>query len=86
MLGCEGELKAAGWSSGEPSFGFSGDMRRVIVENQLDRRVGRICGIKKFEEFDELSAAVAVSDEGMDFPSEQINPGQQAKRPMPLYS
>ena len=55
MLGCEGELEAAGWSSGEPSFGFSGDVRRVIVENQLNRRVGRICGIKKLEEFDELS-------------------------------
>jgi hypothetical protein len=30
------------------------------------------------EEIDELSTAVAVSDQGMDFPGEQINAGQQA--------
>jgi hypothetical protein len=35
----------------------------VIVENQLDRRVGRTGGIEQFEEFDELAAAVAVPDQ-----------------------
>ena len=54
----------------------------MIVENQLDRGAGRIGGIKKLEEFDELSAAVAISDQGMNFPGEQINPGQQAERAM----
>jgi len=34
---------------------------------------GRISGIEKLEELDELSAAVAVFDEGVDFPREQIN-------------
>src|SRR4029077_9228018 len=54
----------------------------MIVENQLDRRAGWIGGIKKLEEFDELPAAVAISDEGMNLPGEQIDPGQQAERAM----
>ena len=52
----------------------------MIVEDQLDRGAGRIGGIEKFEEFDELAAAVTVSDESVDLSSEQINPGQQAER------
>src|ERR1700716_2360890 len=52
----------------------------MIVEDQLDRGAGRIGGIEKFEEFDELAAAVTVSDERVDLSSEQINPGQQAER------
>ncbi|MGC0387878.1 hypothetical protein ABIF91_000232 [Bradyrhizobium sp. USDA 241] len=35
----------------------------MIVEDQLDRRAGRIGGIEKLEEFDELSAAVAIFNE-----------------------
>jgi hypothetical protein len=46
----------------------------MIVENQLDRRAGWIGGIKKLEEFDELPAAVAISDESMNLPGEQIDP------------
>ena len=34
----------------EPSSGLFGDMRGVIVEDQLDRRVGRIGGVEKLEE------------------------------------
>src|ERR1035441_6366226 len=82
MLGCEGELEAIGWSSSEPSSGFSGDVRGMIVEDQLDRGASRIGGIEKLEEFDELSAAMAVSDESMDFSGEQIDPGQQTERAM----
>jgi hypothetical protein len=63
MLGREGELEAAGWSSGEPGFGFSRDVRGMIVEDQLDRRACRIPGIEKLKEFDELPTAVAVSDQ-----------------------
>src|SRR5580658_7940202 len=54
----------------------------MIVEDQLDRGSSRIGGIEKLEEFDELLAAVAVSDEGMDLPGEQINPSQQTGRAM----
>jgi hypothetical protein len=42
--------------AGEPSSGLFGDMRGVIVEDQLDRRVGRIGGVEKLEEFDEFAA------------------------------
>src|ERR1700730_759215 len=84
VLGREGELEAARRLSGEPSLGFSGDMRRMVVEDQLDRRTGRIGGIEKLEEFDELAAAVTLLDQGMDLPGEQINPGQQAERAMAL--
>ena len=59
VLGREGEREAARRLSGEPSSGFFGDMRRVVVQDQLDRRAGRVSGIEKLEEFDELAAAVA---------------------------
>src|ERR1700737_2930994 len=78
VLGCEGELETAGRSSGQPSFGFSRGVRGMIVENQFACGAGRISGVNKFEEFDELSTAVAVSDQAVDLPREQINPGQQA--------
>src|SRR6185437_15149352 len=82
MLGREGELEAAHRSCVEPSPGFSGDVCGMIVEDQLDRGAGRIGGIEKLEEFNELAAAVAISDERVDLAGEQINPGQQAERAM----
>jgi len=57
VFGCEGELEAPAWSSGEPGSGFSRDVRGMIVEDQFDRGVRRIGGIDKPEEFDELSTA-----------------------------
>src|SRR6516165_8370104 len=84
MGGRKGELEPANRSSGEPNFGFSRDVRRMIVENQLDGGTGGIGSIKKLEEFDELSAAVAVSDQGMNPAGKQINAGQQAQRAKPL--
>ena len=39
VLGREGEFESAGGLLGEPSFGFLGDVRRMIVEDQLDRRM-----------------------------------------------
>ncbi|MET4328703.1 hypothetical protein ABIB80_004538 [Bradyrhizobium sp. i1.15.2] len=56
----------------------------MIVEDQLDRGAPRINGVKKSEEFDELAAALAVSDKSVDLPGEQINPGQQAERAVPF--
>src|SRR5205823_5144125 len=84
VFGREGELEAAARSSGEPSLGFSRDVRRVIIEDQLDRGAGGIDCIEQLEEFDELTAAVAISDQGMDLPGEQIDPSQQAERAMAL--
>ena len=82
--GREGEHEAAARSSGEPASGLLRYMSGMIVENQLNRGAGRIGGIKEPEEFDELAAAVAVSDQGMNLPGEQINTSQQAKRTMPF--
>ena len=69
--------RPAGWASSQALVG-------VIVEDQLDRGVCRIDGIEKLEEFDELSAAMAISDESVDLAGEQINPSQQAERTMAL--
>ena len=56
----------------------------MIVEDQLDRCVGRIRGIEELEEFNEFAAAVAVLDEGVDLAGEQIDAGQQADRSVAL--
>ena len=86
MLGREGELEASRWSRVEPGFCFSRYVGGMIVEDQLDRGAGRISGVEKLEEVDELSATVAVSDERMDLPGKQVDSGQQAKRAMTFES
>src|SRR5882757_9441620 len=82
MLGREGKLEASRRSSVEPGSGFSRDVRRMIIEDQLDRGTGRISGVETLEEFDELPAAVAVPDERMDLPGKQVDSSQQAQRAM----
>ena len=82
MLGREGKLEASRRSSVEPGSCFSRYVRGMIIEDQLDRGAGRISGVEKLEEVDELSAAVAVSDQRMHLAGEQIDPGQQAERAM----
>ena len=37
MLGCGGELEAARGLLGKPGFGLPGDMRGMIVEDEVDR-------------------------------------------------
>ena len=56
MLGGEGEFEAPGRLAREPSLGLLGDVRGMIVEDQLDRRMGRIGGVEELEEFDEFAA------------------------------
>src|ERR1700741_1716428 len=70
------KVKTTGPLGCEPGLGFLGDVRGMIIEDQLDGRVRRIGGIEKLEEFDKLSAAVTILDQGMDFPSQQIDPSQ----------
>src|SRR6185295_269790 len=82
VLGREGELEAAGRSTGNPSCCLPRDVCGMIVEDQLDRGAGRISDVEKLEEFDELPAAMAVPDQGVDLAGEQIDPGQQAERAM----
>jgi len=84
MPGCEGELETASRAGGEPASGFLRYVCGMIVENQLDGGAGRMSGIKKLEEFNKLSATVTVSDQGMNLSGEQIDPGQQAQRTVPL--
>src|SRR6266700_3909930 len=68
----------------ETSLGFLGDVCGMIVEDQLDRRMGRIGGINELEEFDELAAAVAISHEGVNLAGQQVDTGQQADRAVAL--
>jgi hypothetical protein len=49
VLGREDEFEAASRLIGEPSPGFLGDVGGMIVEDQLDRRMGRIGGIDELE-------------------------------------
>ena len=56
----------------------------MIVENKLDGSGGRVCAIKELQEFNELSAAVTISDQGMNLSGKQINPSQQAERTVPF--
>jgi hypothetical protein len=46
-----------------PGFGFLGDVRGVIVEDQLDRGVGRIGG--EFQGIDELVDEKAPPERGL---------------------
>jgi hypothetical protein len=50
VLGCEGEFEAADRLIGEPNLGLLGDVCGMIVEDQLDRSMGRIGGIDELEE------------------------------------
>ena len=64
----------------DPGSGLFGDVRGMIVEDQLDRRVGRIGGIEELEEFDEFAAAMTVPDQGVNLAAEKVDAGQQAHR------
>ena len=77
---CEGEFEAPGGLPGKPGSGLLGDVGRMIVEDQFNRRMGRISGIEKLQEFDELAAAMAIPDQGVNITGEQIDAGQQADR------
>jgi hypothetical protein len=78
VLGSEREFEPVRRLAGEPGSGLFGDMRGMIVDNQLDRRVGRIGGVEKREEFDEFAAAMAILDQRMDLAGDEVDAGQQA--------
>src|ERR1700739_2691272 len=59
VRGREDEFEAADRLTGKPSLGLFGDMRGMIVQDQLDRCVGRVGGDEKLEKFDEFAAAMA---------------------------
>src|SRR6516165_6300204 len=76
MRGREGEFETMCGLLRNPGSGLSGDVRRMIVEDQLDRRVGRIGGVGVLEEFDEFAAAMTVPDQGMNLAAEKVDAGQ----------
>ena len=86
MLGSEGELESPSGLIGEPSSRLPGDMRGMIVEDQVDRRVGWVGRIEEFEELDELAVAVAILDQGVNLAGQQVDAGQQGDRAVALYS
>ena len=65
VLGSEGEFETAHRLLGEPGLGLLRDVRGMIVEDQLDRRTGRIGGVEKLEEFNKLATAMAVLHQSM---------------------
>ena len=50
----------------------------MIVEDQIDRGVGRIGRDEQIEEFDECAAAVAILDQRVDLAGDEVDEGQQA--------
>ena len=81
VLGGKDEFEATGRLIREPSLGLLGDVRGMIVEDQLDRRMGRIGGVEKLEEFDEFAAAVAVLDEAGTWPVSRSMPASKLTVP-----
>jgi hypothetical protein len=71
-------------SGGEPCLRLLGDVSGMIVEDQADGGVGWIGGVNELEKLDELAAAMAVLDQGMDVAGDEIDPGQQADRAVAL--
>ena len=84
MFWRESKFETADGLTGEPGSGLLGDVGGMIVEDQLDCRMGLIGGIEKLEEFDELAAAMAILDQGVNLAGEQIDAGQQADRAVAL--
>jgi hypothetical protein len=62
---------------GEPGFGLLGDVIRMIIQDEVDRRVGGIAFVEKFEKLDELPTAVALFDQGVNLAGNKVDAGQQ---------
>ena len=56
----------------------------MIVEDQLDCGLPWIGGVEQLEEFDEFAASVAILDQSVDLAGDEIDPGQQTDRAVPL--
>src|ERR1700739_836036 len=86
VLGREGKVEAA-WRPGvEPGSGFPRNVCGMVVEDQLDRGAGRIGGIEKLEEFDELATAVAILTSAWTLPVSRSIPANRLSVPWRLYS
>ena len=81
---CEGEGKAPRGLRRQPSRGLARDVGGMVVEDDLDRGVGRIGGVEELEKLDEFPAAMALSDQGVDLTGQQIDAGHQGQRAVAL--
>src|SRR5208283_4303275 len=84
VLWREDKSEAAITLSGEPFVGFLRHVRRMIVQDDLDRCIGMVGSIELLEEADEFARAMAVFDASVDLSGEQVDPRQQAQCPEAL--
>src|SRR6516162_8138642 len=75
----ERERKAANRLRGKPARGLARDMGGMVVENDLDRGVGRVSPVEELKKLDEFAAAVTFLDQGMDVTGEQIDTRHQGQ-------
>ena len=86
MRGREGEFEGADRLLGEPSLGLLGNVRGMIIEDQLDRGMDRIGGVEKLKKFDEFSTAVATSTRARTWPVSRSIPASKLTVRLRLYS
>ena len=86
MGGREGECEAMCGLLRDPGFGLFGDVRGMIVEDHLDRRVSRVGGVEKLEEFDEFAAAWRSWTRACTAPVTTSMPASELTVPWRLYS
>jgi hypothetical protein len=82
MRGRESEFEPASRLLGDPSLCLLGDMSGMIVEDQMDRRVGRVGGFENSEVFNDFAAPVAILHQSVNLTGQQVDSGQQAYRPV----
>src|SRR5258708_39756089 len=84
MLGRESEGKAPNGLSGKPSRGLLRGMGGMVVQNDFNCGVGRVGFVEDLQELDELPAAVALFDKGVDFTGQQIDACHQGQSAVAL--
>ena len=86
VLGGEGELEAAGRLGGERSSGSFRDVRKMIVEDQLDRGASRISGIEKSRNSMNSRLRWRSLTRASTFPVSRSIPASRLRVPWRLYS
>jgi len=84
VFGREDEFETVRGLPRDPGFRLFGDMRRVIGEDHIDRRMGRIGGVEQRGEFDEFATTMLVLDQGVHLAREEVDAGQQTDRAVAL--
>src|ERR1700680_4495737 len=79
MLGREREGKAPNGLHGQPGRGLMRNMSRMVVEDDFNGGVSRIGRVEELEKFNELPAAMALFDKGVDLTGQKIDAGHQGQ-------